>query len=128
MIILCLKYDHLGGVTTITNASGAIVQELSYDAWGNLVEWKTESGKRKTFHPPLSTFHLYLYDPVMCCFLSVDTYVQDPGNPQNFNQYAYCLNNPLRYVDLDGEWFLTGLQEHFDAAAYHLKYLPIHLP
>ena len=22
----------------------------------------------------------------------------------------------------------TGLQEHFDAAAYHLKYLPIHLP
>ena len=44
-------------------------------------------------------------DPVMCCFLSVDTYVQDPGSPQNFNRYAYCLNNPLRYVDPSGELF-----------------------
>lgn len=24
---------------------------------------------------------------------------------QNFNRYTYCLNNPLRYVDRDGEFF-----------------------
>ena len=36
MPITGLTYDHLGSVTTITNSSGAIVQELSYDAWGNL--------------------------------------------------------------------------------------------
>ena len=34
----------------------------------------------------------------------MDTYVQDPGCAQNFNRYAYCLNNPLKYTDPDGEW------------------------
>ena len=34
----------LGSVTAITNASGAIVQELSYDAWGNLRNPATWSG------------------------------------------------------------------------------------
>ena len=113
-----LHRDHLGSITTITNASGAIVQELSYDAWGNLRNPTTWSGsftgtpkfdRGYTGHEHLCTFGLInmngrVYDPVMCCFLSVDTYVQDPGSPQNFNRYAYCLNNPLKYTDPDGEW------------------------
>ncbi len=45
-----------------------------------------------------------MYDPVMSSFLSVDNYVQSPENSQNFNRYAYCLNNPLKYTDPDGEW------------------------
>ena len=51
-----------------------------------------------------------MYDPVMSCFLSVDNYVQDPSCTQNFNRYAYCMNNPLKYTDPDGEWiqFLVG--------------------
>ena len=95
-----LHRDHLGSVTTITNASGAIVQELSYDAWGNLRNPTTWSGsftgtpkfdRGYTGHEHLCTFGLInmngrVYDPVMCCFLSVDTYVQDPENPQNFNR------------------------------------------
>ena len=28
-----------------------------------------------------------------------------PDFSQNFNRYSYCLNNPLKYVDPDGEWF-----------------------
>lgn len=46
-----------------------------------------------------------MYDPVMSTFLSVDNYVQSPENSQNFNRYAYCLNNPLKYTDPDGEFF-----------------------
>ena len=44
-----------------------------------------------------------MYDPVMSSFLSVDNYVQSPENSQNFNRYAYCLNNPLKYTDPSGE-------------------------
>ena len=40
-----------------------------------------------------------IYDPQMSSFLSVDAYVQSPDNSQNFNRYAYCLNNPLKYTD-----------------------------
>jgi len=45
-----------------------------------------------------------LYDPALHRFLMPDNYIQDPFNTQNFNRYGYCLNNPLVYVDQDGEW------------------------
>ena len=49
-----------------------------------------------------------MYDPIMSSFLSVDNYVQSPENSQNFNRYAYCLNNPLKYTDPSGEfWHLV---------------------
>jgi len=38
-------------------------------------------------------------------FLSPDNYVQTPDFTQNFNRYGYCVNNPLKYTDLNGEWF-----------------------
>ena len=44
-----------------------------------------------------------LYDPALGRFLSPDPKVQQPEGTQGFNRYTYCLNNPLRYVDLDGE-------------------------
>jgi guanyl-specific ribonuclease Sa len=46
-----------------------------------------------------------LYDPVLGRFLSPDPYVQAPDFSQSFNSYSYCLNNPLMYVDEDGELF-----------------------
>ena len=51
-----------------------------------------------------------LYDPAVGRFLSPDNYIQDPTNSQNFNRYSYCLNNPLKYVDLTGEiyWYQDG--------------------
>ncbi len=49
-----------------------------------------------------------LYDPVLHRFLQPDNFVQDPFNTQNFNRYGYCLNNPLVYVDQNGEfWHLV---------------------
>jgi RHS repeat-associated protein len=45
-----------------------------------------------------------LYDPILGRFLSPDPYIQAPNNPANFNRYTYCLNNPLKYTDEDGEW------------------------
>jgi RHS repeat-associated protein len=49
-----------------------------------------------------------LYDPYINRFLSPDNYVQLPTSAQSFNRYSYCLNNPLKYVDPDGEiaWFI----------------------
>ena len=62
------------------------------------------TGHEHLWHFGLINMNGRMYDPVMCCFLSVDSYVQDPESPQNFNRYAYCLNNPLKYTDPDGEW------------------------
>jgi hypothetical protein len=38
-------------------------------------------------------------------------------NPQNFNSYNYTNNNPIKRVDVDGEWFkevMTGKQSFSD--------------
>ena len=60
-------------------------------------------------HEHLSYFGLInmngrVYDPFTSSFLSVDNFVQSPGYTQSFNRYAYCLNNPLKYTDPDGEF------------------------
>ncbi len=117
-----LAYYHLGSWTTITDEDGEIEQELSFDAWGNFRNPYTWTGANAvhpmfdrgfTGHEHLYDFGLInmngrMYDPVMSTFLSVDNYVQSPENSQNFNRYAYCLNNPLKYTDPDGEfWTLT---------------------
>ncbi len=43
-----------------------------------------------------------VYDPLVGRFLSPDPLVQDISNSQSHNRYSYCLNNPLTYVDPDG--------------------------
>ena len=45
-----------------------------------------------------------LYDPVLGRFLMPDPYVQAPDMTQNFNRYSYCMNNPLKYKDENGEF------------------------
>ena len=46
-----------------------------------------------------------VYDPYLQRFLSPDRFVQNPDDPQNYNRYSYCVNNPLRYVDWSG-WLI----------------------
>ncbi len=98
-------------------------QELSYTAWGRLRNPATQVpytagsepalflGRGYTGHEHLPWFGLInmnarLYDPALGRFLSPDPYVQMPDFTQNFNRYSYCLNNPLVYVDEDGESFI----------------------
>ena len=115
--------DHLGSWTTITDCQGNIEQELSFDAWGNRRNpetWHSYSqlpepmfDRGFTGHEHLYAFGLInmngrMYDPLMSSFLSVDAYVQSPDNSQNFNRYAYCLNNPLKYVDPTGWRMVRG--------------------
>jgi RHS repeat-associated protein len=42
------------------------------------------------------------YDPSIGRFISADTIVPNPANPQSLNRYSYCRNNPLKYIDSEG--------------------------
>ena len=119
--------DHLGSITHITDAEGYVMEENSYDAWGrrrnpaNYNEvYSAENqptlllGRGYTGHEHLPWFGLVnmnarLYDPAVGRFLSPDPYVPDGTFSQDFNRYSYALNNPMCYVDEDGEWFFSAL-------------------
>jgi RHS repeat-associated protein len=42
------------------------------------------------------------YSPALGRFISPDTIVPEPGDPQDLNRYSYAANNPLKLVDLSG--------------------------
>jgi len=110
--------DHLGSWNTITDESGNLMQELSFDAWGvrrDPSTWKSFTGtppqpmfdRGFTGHEHLYGFNLInmngrVYDPVVSRMLSPDNFVQSPDFSQSFNRYSYCANNPLAYTDPSG--------------------------
>lgn len=49
------------------------------------------------------------YDPILRRFITPDTIVQSPYDPQSLNRYAYCRNNPLNLVDPDGNLFFVPI-------------------
>jgi RHS repeat-associated protein len=116
--------DHLGSMTHLVYENGTLAQEYSYDAWGRLRDPSTQAvyipddgpplllGRGYTGHEHLPLFGLInmnarLYDPATGYFLSPDQYIQLPDFTLSYNRYAYCMNNPLVYVDESGElaWF-----------------------
>ena len=126
--------DHLGSYNVVTNQSGSVVQNYSFDAWGrrrNPADWTytnplTHSlfSRGYTGHEHLDAFNLInmnrrVYDPLLGRMLSPDPYVQQSTNSQNFNRYSYCLNNPLMYTDPNGEFFwsiITGVVDFVSTA------------
>lgn len=114
--------DHLGSITHIAKINGDVIQELSYDVWGRLRNPNTYAvyekdqapslliGRGFTGHEHLEDFCLInmnarLYDASLGRFLSPDPYVQMPDASQSFNRYSYSMNNPLCYVDENGEFW-----------------------
>ena len=108
----------------LTDENGNIAERRYFDPWGqpikivdgagNTLDKLTLLDRGFTGHEHLQTVGLInmnarLYDPALHRFLQPDNYVQDPFNTQNFNRYGYCLNNPLVYVDENGEFIITAL-------------------
>jgi RHS repeat-associated protein len=121
--------DHLGSVAVITNAAGAVIERLAYEAYG---ERRYASGSPEDRSAPLIgvttdrgfTAHEHLdemmlihmngriYDPVLGRFMTPDPFIQAPGNLQSYNRYSYGFNNPLSGIDPSGYGFFSDL---FDA-------------
>ena len=111
-----LHRDHLGSIDTITDETGSVVEELSYDAFGKRrnADWtpsvtRIMSSLTKGYTGHESLDHLGLvhmggrvYDPELGRFISADPFVQFPDSTQGLNRYAYVNNNPLTFVDPSG--------------------------
>jgi RHS repeat-associated protein len=123
--------DYQGSIMALTDYNGQLVEEYSYDPWGNRRDpntWQTiytnttlpsfggaggglAGGgllyRGYTFHEHLDCFALInmngrMYDPVLGRMLSPDNYTH--SGTQGLNRYAYVFNNPLKYTDPSGEF------------------------
>ena len=113
--------DYQGNWYKVINEAEAPIEQYNFDAWGkrrNATNW-SYTGVPTTFmfdrgytgHEMLDAFGLInmngrVYDPIIARFLSPDNYIQTPDNSQGFNRYSYCLNNPLKFTDPSGEFFV----------------------
>ena len=108
--------DHLGSLMSMADNSDWCF-DAHYDPWGHREVsypylYSIERGF--TGHEQLDGLRLIdmggrMYDPQLARFLSPDNFVQAPGDPQNYNRYSYCLNNPLKYTDPSGEIVWTPI-------------------
>ena len=63
------------------------------------------TGKEKDI-TGLYYFGARYYDPTIGRFITKDPIKGNSMNPQTLNPYVYCLNNPMKYIDPDGEWYI----------------------
>jgi RHS repeat-associated protein len=116
--------DHLNSATLTTNAAGVKTSETRYFPYGaHRFDWGSDpsdrdfTGQRRDAEIALLDYVARRYSPYLGRFVSPDSIVPEPGNPQDLNRYAYVRNNPLRYTDP------TGHCPHGDAGAECRKYL-----
>ena len=115
-----LHKDHQGSTTSITNASGMVVQQFIYDPWGKQYNVHSNSIFSAYSSPGVSqgyTSHKMIndmdiihmngrtYNVALGRFMQADPNIQAPLNMQNYNRYGYVLNNPMSMTDPSGYFF-----------------------
>jgi RHS repeat-associated protein len=106
-----------GDVIELVDISGNSVVKYKYDAWGNII-YQTpnqtigdiNSFRYRSYYLDEDTGLYYLqsryYDPEIGRFLSADGFFCSVGDVLSHNAYAYCENNPVMYLDPEGEFLL----------------------
>ena len=109
-----LQNDIIG----LIDSNGTQVVSYRYDTWGNPISMTDTSGtdigtknpfryREYLYDEETGLYHLdsRFYDPVIGRFVSpddVDVLKAGQGNLNQYNLYAYCLNNPVNYEDSQG--------------------------
>ena len=114
--------DHLGSLNAATsNGTNGPQETVAYNPFGEVrldtgnvnldykftgKEYDPEAGGGAGATDGLYYYGARYYDPVVGRFISPDSIVPNPGNPQSLNRYAYCLNNPINVIDPTGHFSL----------------------
>ncbi len=124
-----LYKDHLGSLDFITDGNGTVIQEMSFDAWGqrrNAADWSdlnvTEllnfdhanttrgfTGQEMLDEVGLIHMNGRVYDPRLGRFLQADPFIQVVADTQMYNRYSYVRNNPLNATDPSGYFIFSAI-------------------
>ena len=116
-ITLCTYYYVLnlqGDVVKLVTASGDVVANYEYDAWGNILSQSGELAyinplRYRGYYYDVETGFYYLqsryYDPANRRFINADSYASTGQGFVGTNMFAYCGNNPVSRYDIGGEFW-----------------------
>ncbi|MFC1703550.1 SpvB/TcaC N-terminal domain-containing protein [Candidatus Omnitrophota bacterium] len=115
--------NHQGSTDVITDDIGEEAVHYEYAPYGEIVVKEgSDITKYKFTGKPLDDetglyyYGARYYNPLIGRFLTPDTIVQEPRNPQTLNRYSYCGNNPVNNVDPTGHsWFKKFFGQLFGA-------------
>ncbi|MFE6799894.1 RHS repeat-associated core domain-containing protein [Paenibacillus chitinolyticus] len=112
-----LEYYTLNGhgdVVALRDSNGNVLNEYTYDIWGNPVTEKETvpnhfrySGEYWDNTTKLQYLRARWYDPNLGRFINEDTYEGQLDNPLSLNLYTYVSNNPLTRIDPSGHSFIN---------------------
>ncbi|MEO6061894.1 MAG: polymorphic toxin-type HINT domain-containing protein [Thermoflexales bacterium] len=107
-----LHGDRIGSASLATDASGNTVSQERYYVWGSASmmsgtmpsEFQFQNQRRldDTQMGRLYDFNARFFSPVLANFISPDSIVPNPADPQSLNRYAAMANNPLKFTDPTG--------------------------
>ncbi len=112
--IVYFHNDVLGSPVMLIDEEGNVVHLYHFGPFGNIEAAKgvekndyLYTGKERD-ETGLDYFGARYYEPTLGRFITPDPEPLVPGEvhlqePQRLNSYVYCLNNPLRKIDPDGE-------------------------
>jgi RHS repeat-associated protein len=102
IILRCLRTG-LGSTSVVLNDDGTVHSEARYYPYG-AVRWSSGTlptdyrftGQREESGLGLYQMGARWYDAYIARWLSADTLVPDPANPQSLNRYSWVLGNSLK--------------------------------
>jgi len=106
-VVYYLHGDHLGSVSLVTDAAGRAHARRLFRPYGG-TRWQAGTlptdfgftGQREDGSTGLVFMHARYYNARLGRFVSADTVVPEPGNPQALNRYN-ALGNLLRYKEVE---------------------------
>jgi RHS repeat-associated protein len=123
--------DQINSTRIITNDSGNVVFSEACGPYGDIQKtWINTydpklkfSGKEREGYSGLDYFGARYFDHKSYRFNSVDPIINKTEalyNPQLWNLYAYCRNNPITYFDPDGRDILEDLKRKATQGLNHI--------
>jgi RHS repeat-associated protein len=107
--------DHLGSSRLLTKLDKSVQETLDFLPYGeqfNSTSTTTHkfTGKERDPESGLDNFGARYYGPTSGRFLSSDPGPLREEDPQSVNRFVYVRNNPLRYVDEEGEYWVESVR------------------
>jgi len=120
--------NHLNSTSVITDSSGASIKSIVYYPYGATLSDTGSAnpryeytGKEKDNSTGLYFYGARYYDSTLGRFISADTLITDPLDPEALNRYSYARNNPILYMDPSGHGFFSFIGNIFKSIGNIIK-------